>query len=406
MTGDAGPRAHNAPMLLDLRSRALVLASLLGAAPLAQDAAPAPTGERLAAALRTELDALHADNDFPGLSLAVVLPDGASVALAVGHDPFDPERALTPEQLLLSGSVGKMYVAAMALQLAGEGVLDLDAPLQPHFAADAWYERLPNADALTARALLRHQSGLRRYVFDAAFWEELRAAPDRIWEPAELLAYVFDSDPLFEVGVGWAYADTNYILLGMLLERLAEQPFYDYVQERFLEPHALEHTRPTNSRDVPGMAQGQIVLGRQFGLGERVLGEDGRFTYNPQFEWCGGGWANTPADLARFGWLLWSGRLLGEESLAEMLETVEAPMLGPGRGYGLGVISTPTEHGSAYGHDGFMPGYMTSIAYLPEHDVSIALMLNRDNGVSVRLPLPEVWKSLLDVVVEELDSSR
>jgi len=394
----------------------LVLAlplALLSSASVQGPTAPVPTqeaahaatsaSERIAARCQPVLDAI-VERGVPGISVGLILPDGGELALTAGFAFKETEQKLTAADRLLLGSVGKTYVTAAIHHLVAAGKLSLDDYAADYLGEEEWFLEVPNATEITIRQLLRHQTGIPRYVFKTEFWESVLGEPDRTWEPAELLAYVLGDAPLFPAGEGWAYSDTNYIVLGMILERVAEQPFYDYVEEHLLKPHGLKDTVPSNSRKIPGLVQGYAVGPGSRGLGvpERML-VDGLFVFNPQFEWTGGGYACTPLDLARWAAILYTGEAFDAPYLETMLETVPAGQLGPGREYGLGVIVTPTDLGPLQGHDGFMPGYETAMGYLPEVGIAAAVQVNSDDGRAVGRPLPMLLVELATIATEELE---
>src|SRR5690606_26421272 len=115
------------------------------------------------------------------------------------------------------------------------------------------------------------------------------AAPDRMWEPEEQIAYVLDSDPPFAAGQGWTYSDTNYILLGLIIEEITGTTLNAEIGRRVLDPLGLEETRPSDSRRLPGLVQGYAGPDNPFG-GTDAMIHDGVFAINPQFEWAGGGY--------------------------------------------------------------------------------------------------------------------
>lgn len=382
--------------------KALPLLLALVAAPGLAGQDPEPEAldvEAVRGRLQAELETLVGERGLPGASAAIVLPDGTVVAAAAGFASREDERALTPADRLLSGSVGKSYVAATALELVLDGRLELDAAVADFFEGVDWYPRLPNGGAFTVRQLLRHETGMDRYEMGAPFWEAALGAPDRTWRPEELLEFVLDADPLFRAGEGWGYADTNYILLGMVLEQVLERPITEHVHERFLVPNGLADTVPSNARSIPGLVQGYAVSTRALGLPERVIGDDGLFVFNPQFEWCGGGYANTPTDLARWARLFYGGRLFEEPYLELLLDTKRAPGLGPGKAYGMGVIVSETELGPLHGHDGFMTGYLTCMGVFAEHDLAVAFQTNTDDVRAVGAPLHVVLTRLAKLAV-------
>jgi len=384
------------------------------AASLAQEASVQETEERLAPAVRERIEErgmelLHdlVERGVPGASAALVLPDGTQLTLVAGVDSLEDGRDLTAADRMLSGSVGKTYVTALAHFLVHTGKLDLDATAASYFeGVDAeWLERLPNAREVTLRQLLRHQSGVPRWVFQPAFVRDL-ADRDRVFSPEECLAYVYDMDPLFAPGDGWAYADTNYLVVGMVIERVTGETFYDQVRKHLIDPLGLADTVPSDSRDVPGVIQGHVVALASMAGGNRTL-ENGRFVFNPQFEWCGGGWASTPLDLARWARLLYGGKALGAEEggayLETLLDAVEARGLGRGTRYGLGAMLRDTPAGRFVFHDGIMPGYLTSMGLFPESGISGAVQVNTDDGRALGRPLGMVLVQLASIAIEELE---
>lgn len=333
----------------------------------------------LQARLQEILEAFHQGGSFPGANAAVSLPDGTLVTLTAGEADTVRHLPMTPESRMLQGSVGKTYFAALAMQLMGEGRLELDAPVSRYLGGHRWFERVPNAAEITVRQLMTHTSGVMRYEFKEAFTRDLTAQPDKHWEPEELVAYVLDEPASFPAGEGWEYSDTNFILLGMVMEEITLRPCYDLIQERLLGPLGLENTVPSNGRRIPGLIMGYAGPGNPFGGTDEVLLSDGRFVINPQFEWAGGGFASTAGDLARWARALYTGRAFDPDLLPLMLDGVSA-QLGPGSRYGLGVILTETEAGPAQGHSGFFPGYLTEMAYFPDLDVAVALQVNTSVG--------------------------
>ncbi|MBT8395521.1 MAG: beta-lactamase family protein [Gemmatimonadetes bacterium] len=358
----------------------LFLGSSIGASP-GHSQEPA-SSQDLASRLQSTLEAFHAGGTFPGASAAVSLPDGSVISLTVGEADTVRHLAMAPEGRMLQGSVGKTYFAALAVQLMGEGALDLNAKVSTYLGHHPWYARIPNASGITVKHLMTHTSGVMRYEFKEAFTQDLTAQPDKHWEPEELLSYVLDEEASFVEGEGWEYSDTNFILLGVIMEEITGRPCYELIQERLLGPLGLENTVPSSSRVIPGLVQGYAGPANPFGGTDEVLLPDGRFVINPQFEWAGGGFASTPTDLARWARALYTGTAFDAELLAMMLDGVPA-RLGPESRYGLGVILMDTPAGPSQGHSGFFPGYLTEMAYFPELDVAVALQVNTSVGRSL-----------------------
>lgn len=360
------------------RCAAVVAIMLLpAAAAAAQSAAPAASAASLSTVrtrVQATLDSIRAGGAFPGMSAGIALPDGQVLSLATGLSDTARRTPLGPDALLLAGSVGKTYVAAVALQLVSEGKLSLDEPISTHLGTEPWFSRLPNAAAITVRMLMNHTSGLVRYEFKPEFTRDLTANPDKVWRPAELVAYILDTEAPFPAGGGWDYSDTNYIVLGMIIERVAGATLNDEIARRLLRPLRLTRTVPSDRREIPGLAQGYAGPGNPFG-GTDAMIVNGKFAINPQFEWAGGGYAVSGGDLARWAKALYEGRAFDRSLVAAMVDGVPAK-LGPEARYGLGVIVRPTPLGPSWGHSGFFPGYVTEMRYFPEHRIAVAFLIN------------------------------
>lgn len=358
-------------------ARGVVLAAMLalstGCAPN-RAAHPAPAGGALAARLQAKLDSLHAAGHFPGATLGVHLPDGRTLALSTGvaDSSGTPMR---PRDRMLAGSVGKTFVAAVALQLVQEGKLGLDQPISTWLGAEPWFERLPNARAITVRMLMNHTSGLVRYEFNDAFLRDLNANPLRRWTAAERVAYILGTQPPFAAGQGWDYSDTNYIVLGAIIERITGGTLNDQIRRRVLEPQRLGDVIPSDTVVLPGVVQGYAGAENPFGHQPTMI-RDGRFIVNPQFEWAGGGYATSAADLARWAAILWGGRAFSPALLPQVVDGVSAPALGNGVRYGLGVIVRDGALGPSWGHSGYFPGYLTDVRYYPRQRFAVALQVN------------------------------
>src|SRR5690606_28416705 len=114
---------------------------------------------------------------------------------------------------LLAGSTGKTFFAALALQLALEGRLELDARVGTWLGGERWFARVPNANDITVRQLLQHRSGVMRYELSREFLRALQQRPEHRFTPVEAIGFVLDKQPRFAAGQGFAYSDTNYLLL-------------------------------------------------------------------------------------------------------------------------------------------------------------------------------------------------
>jgi len=343
-------------------------------------AAPAQAQDRV----QEGLEELRAAHGFPGATVARVGAEGSIQAWSTGWSDPEARVPMDPNSRMLAASIGKSFVAAAVLALQGDGLLHLDDPVSSWLGGRPWFHRLPNHASLTLRHLLTHSGGVPDHVdlptFRAIF---MALGPeDPPPGPEELIALILDSQPLFPAGEGWAYSDTGYLLAGLVIEEASGAPWTEVVQERFLRPLALADTEPSDRRELQRLAVGTTDMGDRSGLSMRTLDARGLMMWPPGIEGAGGGFISTAADLARWGWLLWSGQALPGPYLDAMLAGVPMGADAPGAAYGLGVsIRQGGEFGPIYGHSGWIPGYVSSLRYFPEEGVAIAIQVNSDVGM-------------------------
>jgi D-alanyl-D-alanine carboxypeptidase len=332
--------------------------------------------DRLTQELQLQLDKLTAPQELHGATLAVVLADGREICLASGLADFEKKKKMTPEARMFSGSIGKTYVAALVLQLAEEHKLDLDDPVKPYFKGEKWYAQLPNGEAITLRMLLNHTAGIPEYAAKAALWAEVKKLPDKIWQPVERLNFILGDKPLNAPGQAWHYADTHYIILGMIIEKITGNTYYDELEKRILKPLKLLRTTPADKRNIDGLAPGYSLLGKPFFFSGKVVADNGQYMFNPQLEWTGGGLVTTSRELAWWAKYLYEGKAFNPDSLQKMLTAVDS---GEGFRYGLAVFIWNSDFGTSYGHSGFVPGYNSIMEYVPDYRFSVALQFNSDS---------------------------
>lgn len=355
---------------------------------------------QLSQALQPKMDSLRAATDIAGIAVAIIKEQSDPVQLFSGYADREGQRPFKASDRLLMGSVGKTYVSALVLQEIEKGRLKLDAPISQWFGEKVWFDSLANAPEITIEMLLNHTSGLPRWVFKPAVWQAMKADPDKRWSHEDRLAGILGDEALHPAGKGWAYSDTNYLLLGMILEAINDQRYYELLAERLLLPHGLTDTRPSDQRDLFGLVAGYTAAENPFQVPAKVS-EQGIYAINPQFEWTGGGLMCTAADLARWASLLYSGQVLAEPQMKQMLTTAPYPTRLPGEAkYGLGVMVREDDLGLNYGHEGFMPGFQTVVLHYPDQKLTIALMVNEDQLSGKHTDPLYVWASLLAKVCE------
>lgn len=339
--------------------------------------------EQLVDRFQAELDRLRGEAGFPGGTAAFILPDGRYYGFATGLADRERNFPMTPYTRLMSGSVGKSFVAAVALSLAQEGKLDLDEKIERWLGKDDWFSRLPNGDDITLRMLLTHSSGLIDHVFDERFEAAVRRLvkspdfdpdTDTAFSHRELVAFVLDTEPLFPAGKGHSYTDTGYVLVGLIIGRASGSTYYKELQRRFLDPLNLSLTSPSDRRDLPELAPGYEDPDNAYGFPEKMV-VDGLMVFNPAMEWTGGGLVTNPKDLVIWAKALYEGKAMEGPYLNDLFDSVPMDQTGVAR-CGAGVFIVKTEQGTIYGHSGWFPGYQSSLAYFPEHRVAVSMQVN------------------------------
>ncbi len=337
----------------------------------------------LKAGLQASLDSIVEEQKLPGATAAIVLADGQLISLASGYADKEEKIAMPLGAQMLLGSVGKIFVSAVSLQLVDEGKIRLEDKVSQYFDGVDWFKELPNADDLTIKSLLNHTSGLPRYVFAPAFIEVIEKDPMRTWTPAECLAIITTEAPKHPVGEGWGYSDTNYILLGLIIEKVTQSTYYAQLEERIISTFHLRSTYPSTQRELPGITQGYIGENNFFKLPNKVI-SDGLYAMNPQFEWTGGGLVTNVEDLAYFIKWLHTGKILSTASYDQLLSAVNFRNgQASETGYGLGTFVWSNPSGKSFGHAGIMPGYFTHVEFAQKGGYAVALQVNTDQS-SVR----------------------
>lgn len=333
---------------------------------------------------QTELDAIRAQYSIPGMTASFVLPDGRAESFASGLSDKELKTPMISTSRMLAASVGKSFIAAEAVALDGERILKLDDPVSNWLGDRGWFSRLPNHGTMTIRHLLTHSSGLPDHVHMPAF----ASAYSRRWSetenpfpPESLIEFILDQPPLFPAGEGWAYSDTGYIVLGLIIEKASRRGVFDEISRRFLSPFGLTATEPSNRKELRGLVSGYVSVKNPLGFLEKTTVSPGVLAWNPSIEWTGGGFISNSRDLAMWAKTLYEGRAMRGQYMSELLRSVPVDR-DEGVSYGAGVaIYERGPLGTTYGHGGWIPGYCTSMRYFRDHRTALAFQINTDIGI-------------------------
>ena len=323
------------------------------------------------------LDSMRIRIKSAALSGGMVLPDGNVWTSASGMASQNPVTQARPDQLLLIGSVTKTIISAAILNLAQNGQLALNDKISK------WIEPLPHIDTnITITHLLRHQSGIYDILESQALNLEMITHQDVVFSPWDIINRYLQA-PLFAPGAQWSYSNTNYFLLGIIIEKVTGQTYYQYIRSQFLDAHQLTSFAIPAFENMEGE-----VCHVWLDLNGDQLTEDAHDFYsnyialNSVAGAAGGYYANS-ADLARWIYKFMRGEIVNSAWVAEAQKTVYASGV-PNGTYGLGLMKKSFLGYTGYGHGGDL-GYSASAWYFPEKEVSIAVLNNDAKNISWNL---------------------
>ena len=346
--------------------------------------------------MQSELDSQLARHKGKGLSAAVIIPE-REIWLGTSGVSYG-EVPIAPDMLFAIGSITKNVVAALALSLAEDGILSLEDPLAK------WLPAYSEVDgSITLRQLLNHTSGVFQFFSNPKIWKEMERDPARLWTPEQVLSYLHE--PYFAPGKGFRYSNTNYVLLGMVLQRAIGSPISAELRRRFWQPLGLRNAYVYMEERLPANLAHVWETFRRFGQ-QRDLTFLPRMAHESIIHPSGGIFM-TAVELSKWCDALFQGKVISRASLDQMMAFVETPKghLPDTDGYGLGLQShrSSFSHGErAIGHSGASIGTIAYMIYLPKHRVAVAAMENSANGKCIR----EAVRGLIRVVIEELPLKR
>jgi CubicO group peptidase (beta-lactamase class C family) len=360
----------------------LVLAVMLAAGQGSVGAAPVDADVEFEAIDRF-VEAQMARHRIPGLALAITRGD--EILHLRGFGSAGDGRAMTPETPLYIGSVSKPITALAVMQLAEQGLIDLDAPVQTYLP---WFQVADPVSSrqITVRHLLYQTSGLS----EAGYWPEL---PDdaSLKEAVEALQRAKPVDP---PGTEFHYFNPHYTTLGLIVETMSGQSYADYVQTHIFEP--LKMTRstaePARARQMT-VAQGYGVL---FGL--PLARQQSMHTY----EVPSGGIVSTAQDMAHFVIAQNSGGAYAGACMlpAAAIEEMHRPGIGsPVAGYGMGWMVEEQEGVAIRWHGGSLENYRAFAYLLPDQDYGLVVLINQNGFLPMLLAFSEIPAGIVRYLV-------
>jgi D-alanyl-D-alanine carboxypeptidase len=342
---------------------------------------PKTRAELRALAVRTRLqgalDEARVRLGVPGVSVTIIFRDGSRWTGTSGLADVAGNVEVAPDTAFAIASVSKTYTAALILSLVEDGRVDLDTSALRYIPEAALDQRI------TIRQLLDHTSGLDDFFLHTPIDKALLADRDAFWSVKRTLKYV--AKPYFPPGRGWHYSNTNYVYLGLIAERVTGVPLATALRERFFAPLDLDATWYQAVEKPRGpLAHGYRFAGRKLTSAPIDLASKAAvapFTSVISAAGGAGSIAATSSDAARWARLLYTGRILGSDMTAAMLDGVALTAgYDPRVPYGLGVQAFPIAGRLAVGHSGRLLGFRSSVRHLPGEALTIAVLTNQSRA--------------------------
>jgi D-alanyl-D-alanine carboxypeptidase len=309
------------------------------------------------------------DNRLPGVGVGVWQPGRGSWVRAFGTGNRTTGRPARITDHVRIASITKTFTATAILQLVDQGRLSLDDHLSTYVPG------VDNGDQITIRQMLNMTSGIYDFTDDAALGKRFYAKPTLRFGPAQVFAILRRHKPAFAPGTKAVYCDSNYYLLGLILEKVTGRPAPRIISDQILKPLGLTHTSfPTRPPLPKPFAHGY------FGGLDLTDPLVDKTAINPNFGFTAGAMQSTLRDLHKWARVLATGTLLSPGLQAERLQTVPFP--NPGSpvdiSYGLGIFKVD----NLLGHNGAAVGYSTAMFYLPSKRATIVVWGNNSTNVT------------------------
>ena len=351
-----------------VRKSALLLFTLiiiLGTGCRAQQAAY----DALLAVMESTVDAAG-----PGVVLYTNGPESGEQVFARGVGDQERKTAVRTISHFRIGGITKAFISTLVLQMVEEDELSLDDTLgilvMPDIAAG-----IPNSDRITVRQMLNMTSGIADYRDNPDFWTAVFAKEKRGWQPEELITFAYDLEPANEPGAAFAYSNTNYLLLQLILNSVLEDTLQKETEDRIFDVLNLQDTyyepvAETTGGHIPGYTDvdgdGTIESTAPYDDG-RGLADLGMVT--------------NALDLGKIAPAFYNRALSGENGRFELTTTTNmgaATDMGATTAYGIGIMRRSSQWGEMWGYDSTSFGFTSQMWYLPDHAVTVIVLINHE----------------------------
>lgn len=296
-------------------------------------------------------------NNKAMVSVAISKNGNVLYSKATGYASINKQEKIpaTVNTVYRIGSITKMFTAILIFQLVEEKKLDLTTKLETYFPT------VPNAGQITIENLLNHRSGIHNFTDDAAYKDYMTQSRKQ----EEMVAIIAAAKPDFSPGQKAAYSNSNYVLLGYIVEKITGKTYTENLVARIISKVPLKKTY-AGGKTNPAKEESYSYAFEE------------KWTQMPETDLSipagAGAIVSTPTELTQFITALFSGKLVSDSSLNKMKTITD--------GYGMGLFQVPFEYRKGYGHNGGIDGFASSVYYFPDDSLAVAVC---SNGLSYSL---------------------
>lgn len=326
-----------------------------------------------------------AATNAPGVIAGVWIEGEGSYVTAAGVANIATNEQMEKNMHFRIGSVTKTFTGLCVLTLADDSLINLDTPISVYLPE----KNIPRGDEITVRMLGNMTSGLFNYSYDSAFSAQFTSDLAKHWDPDTLISFAFTHPNLFDPGTQFFYANTNTVILGLLIEKITGKPVWEVFQERIFGPLKLKNTSWPQGLFLP--------IPYSHGYSRQTPdGQVGDATYyNPSWCFTAGQLISDVCDLNTHIQAIVRGTLLSPAMHQEQQQWFPLPD-DEAYGFGLGYVK------GWLGHTGEVPGYNTAMYHLASQKVTIVVHVNSDiAGSDGKNPAPKFWRAIAAVVTPD-----
>jgi D-alanyl-D-alanine carboxypeptidase len=339
--------------------------------------------------LQTVFDSICEKRKIKGASVAVYIPNMGNWKAAHGISKVGVP--IDTDMIFGIGSNTKTFIAVALLKMQEEGLINLDDKIS------TWISHPHVNGNITIRQLLNHTSGIHSYTSNPLINDSLLSDFNRVWEPEEMMGLV--QEPLFAPGASWGYSNTNYLIAGMIIRDVLQQPLSQTIKEKILDPIQISETYLFPEESVAGNIPN--VWSRNFTMTGKLFDVTTDFNYSNtamfSMAWAAGAIMSTAEANAMFWHKLVSGQMLNAASMEEFQQFIN---LNSSTRYGLGLFQLRNFNGrDVISHGGTNIGFINENIADPVSGVAISVLTNQDS-ISNNILLTQLVRALHKITID------